>query len=38
MSLFVISCMNDRDPVAVVARLERRVAWTELVQVWDLGT
>ena len=28
--------MNERDPVAVVARLERRVMWTELVQMWDL--
>ena len=34
---FVISCMIDRDPVAVVERLEWRVVWAELVQMWDLG-
>ena len=30
--------MNDRDPVAVLVCLERRVVWTEVVQMWDLGT
>ena len=34
---FVISCMNDGDPVAVVRHLERRVVRKELVQMWDLG-
>ena len=30
--------MNDRDPVTVLASLERRVIWTEVVQMWDVGT
>ena len=37
MSFFVIFYINKRDPVAVLAHLERRIVWTEVVQMWDLG-
>ena len=35
---FIISWMNDRDPVADLTRLEQSMVNSEDVWIWDLGT